>query len=686
MSLYVSEKVGNEIVLKKYAPAVPVYRGFWAIVIGGFAGTLVSCNGTSIRYIGSNEKTVYQIIEPGTYTFTATRHGETKSKTIVLDDKDPNNSYTVNLGLYIGMQYLEYIESTGTQYIDTSIIQSEYRQNLIIEMDVQFTEIPDSSWTRPKSYVGGCDENGNYFLPFCLQDNSKFSSNVGLGGTDIDPMTGDLNRHKVIVNTVNGTLKIDNQTFNYSSNVANIEKSIYLFIENSSGLNSIGKIRLYSCTFKDGNDNVIKDFAPIKDDTNHGAMYDKVTQQIFYNSGTGEFICGPNKPYTRIQYIEGTTCEQYIDTGIIPTSDMTYYGKFGFVEFISSQNILQLFGSRNASGIPNGIYASIRNTGTGLDFFDTSRYELSTSVTRNDVFDFAIDNHVSTIKKNGTVVGTHTFSTTTNTTNYTLHLNALITGGVVDNIKGTSRIYSFKVLNRGTLVRDMIPVLDNEGTPCMYDKVNDRLYYNNGIGEFIAGPEYIELEYIESTGTQWIDTGFHPDNLNTTRFMIMCQFTGGESGDWLVNGISSRQGTGFYVGMTDTTRNQFVYLYDATDVYTNVSIPNRFGLYTYDYNGLDRYVKITSGSSTLVNASLSTITPSTKPSIVIFGYNNRNEDGSPNPRSEKIYYCKIYSEGVLVHDFVPAKRSDNVLGMYDKITETFFTNAGTGEFIAGPEE
>ena len=157
MSLYVSEKVGNELVLKKYAPAVPVYRGFWAVTIGGFAGTLVECNG-SMRYIGSNEKTIYQIVEPGTYTFTATRHGETKSKTIVLDDKDPNNSYTVNLGLYIGMQYLEYIESTGTQYIDTGI--SGNNDNLKIECEFIITEIP-RDWSN--IYGNYVDENSNSF-------------------------------------------------------------------------------------------------------------------------------------------------------------------------------------------------------------------------------------------------------------------------------------------------------------------------------------------------------------------------------------------------------------------------------------------------------------------------------------------------------------------------------------------
>ena len=50
-----------------------------------------------------------------------------------------------------------------------------------------------------------------------------------------------------------------------------------------------------------------------------------------------------------------------------------------------------------------------------------------------------------------------------------------------------------------------------------------------------------------------------------------------------------------------------------------------------------------------------------------------------------IYPLKAYQNDVLVRDFVPAKRDiDNVIGMYDKVSGTFFTNAGTGSFTAGP--
>ena len=51
-----------------------------------------------------------------------------------------------------------------------------------------------------------------------------------------------------------------------------------------------------------------------------------------------------------------------------------------------------------------------------------------------------------------------------------------------------------------------------------------------------------------------------------------------------------------------------------------------------------------------------------------------------------MYSVKISNNAEIVRNYVPAKRnSDNVIGMYDKVTNTFFTNQGSGTFIAGPE-
>ena len=69
---------------------------------------------------------------------------------------------------------------------------------------------------------------------------------------------------------------------------------IYLFATNNKGVLSDG------CNFKfrnaviKNNDTLVRDFIPVRVG-NVGYMYDKVSGQLFGNSGTGSFILGPDK-------------------------------------------------------------------------------------------------------------------------------------------------------------------------------------------------------------------------------------------------------------------------------------------------------------------------------------------------------------------------------------------------------
>ena len=51
------------------------------------------------------------------------------------------------------------------------------------------------------------------------------------------------------------------------------------------------------------------------------------------------------------------------------------------------------------------------------------------------------------------------------------------------------KMYYFKLYNDGILVRDMVPCKDMKGVVCMYDRVENKFYYNSGSGSFTAGPE-----------------------------------------------------------------------------------------------------------------------------------------------------------------------------------------------------
>lgn len=48
-------------------------------------------------------------------------------------------------------------------------------------------------------------------------------------------------------------------------------------------------------------------------------------------------------------------------------------------------------------------------------------------------------------------------------------------------------IYSCQIYDNGTLIRDFVPAIDSNGEVCLYDKVNEKYYYNAGTGKFIGG-------------------------------------------------------------------------------------------------------------------------------------------------------------------------------------------------------
>lgn len=66
--------------------------------------------------------------------------------------------------------------------------------------------------------------------------------------------------------------------------------------------------------------------------------------------------------------------------------------------------------------------------------------------------------------------------------------------------------------------------------------------------------------------------------------------------------------------------------------------------------------------------------------IHLFGYNaNGVNSGSLLPAD--IFACKIYKGGVLVRDYAPV--SSPSVGLYDAVSDTVFTNAGSGSFTYG---
>ncbi len=176
---------------------------------------------------------------------------------------------------------------------------------------------------------------------------------------------------------------------------------------------------------------------------------------------------------------------------------------------------------------------------------------------------------------------------------------------------------------------------------------------------FSAWGAYQQLEYIESTGSQWIDTGVTGEGT----LLITAQGIATSSAAQIVAGVSpSSNVTWFGHEYGNTT-------------WRPSSIP-----YTTKINAIiqfkDAPVTITINNNKYTFHDGSYYKNET---LCLFGM--RGSYGS----RVRIFSATFIQNGLIVRDLIPCRRTtDNVLGMYDTISGTFFTNSGSGNFIAGP--
>ena len=182
---------------------------------------------------------------------------------------------------------------------------------------------------------------------------------------------------------------------------------------------------------------------------------------------------------------------------------------------------------------------------------------------------------------------------------------------------------------------------------------------------------YTQLEYIESTGTQYIDTGIATTNNNLGFMLEAMPLT---SADVYPMGSRATNGGTRFFGIRSYSSNTFSYGWSdyltapASQSYVNVRT-------TMSLNWLNSK-KVTIGND---SRNLATANIANGRNITLFGVNGQLL------WTGRIYHAQI-SEGTgIVANLIPVMRnSDGKVGMYDTVTRQFFTNAGTGEFIASP--
>ena len=173
------------------------------------------------------------------------------------------------------------------------------------------------------------------------------------------------------------------------------------------------------------------------------------------------------KPYQReLAYLESTG-QQWIDTGVVSNNLSTRYD----VDIAFTGQILQngrcglytsAFGAYNSQWCCGNVYSG------GAPVQRDVRYSLSCRNCQLYVDD------VYVLQRVYSYTGAQYMFASCNVNGQPQYTDYM-------------RIYAAKIYVDGTLVRDFIPVLDNDSVPCMYDQVTGTCYYNSGTGTFLYG-------------------------------------------------------------------------------------------------------------------------------------------------------------------------------------------------------
>ena len=186
-------------------------------------------------------------------------------------------------------------------------------------------------------------------------------------------------------------------------------------------------------------------------------------------------------------------------------------------------------------------------------------------------------------------------------------------------------------------------------------------------------PYAYEVEYIQSDGKQWVDTGFTCDKNENYSYRMVGDFRG-NSGSWSganaylqlnFNGNGVTNGTGAKGTLTGS--DEIICSYK--DVKESLVV-----------NGQkisDRSWSTYSGNDVKIG-------------IFKLGNNGDTWYNSTKTTKGKLEAFQLYKDDVMVRDYIPVIDNNGKACLYDKITGEFAYNAGTGEFKTGniipPEE
>jgi hypothetical protein len=614
----------------------------------------------------------------------------------------------------------EYIEFSGTQYIDTGVVM-DYDTD-VVEITVQPTVADQNGmffgvWDAENSvgektavlYHYGTS-GGTKTIMFYVGGGKIQNLNSGISTTD-------LTKH---------TYRFEKKT-NYELSVDGITKAVtetdWTIDPESSHTSCIGaayrpsgtagwhyKGKIYSCKIWRGGQ-LYRDFIPVWKD-GYG-LYDNCFGKFYSNNGTGKiggalghsldatFTLNGTK-YTRLDYIQNNGIDNYIDTGLSLNfgTGFTVEAEIMTTAPLAPDDrccILSSYASNDADSNNNFSFELYELNGNDQvrayinhghpdyqfgEIQENTKYNIKYSVTSSNV----------KITLNGGMSGDQTFgSALTGNINASPYI-------FVDRMKRFDtfdtplRLYSMKIYSGGSLIAHYLPVLNNVQIPGLVNIITGQFlttplgspftyatYSPKGGRIFVNGENsYRALEYIESpepesdTKGTYIDTGIKSTSTTAIEIDAMAFSTRSYYGGTVDNSYNCTIGG---------TWNNYFYCNGNTQFgISSTSVKEVRTVLKQD--GANCYrdgIKVDTATNTLPNDTAT---------IILCARRNGTEINDVG--KFRIFACRLWENGSLVRDFIPVIKNETTYGLYDVVNNNFhepsnstgFTGKFTGKGYA----
>ena len=588
---------------------------------------------------------------------------------------------------------IEYLQFTGTQYIDTgAIVDSNTGFDITFEVLNGQSSSPyyNLFGVRGNDSSGGTSETQNFFRIDTIPVDSNSGTEFKYGSTVYN--SGITNTSKINIKLVNKVYtKPNGSTITLNGNITS-GLSMYIGCINKAGEAYGNKASMKLYRFKIYSSSTLAhDFIPVQRVSDKVlGLYDLKTSTFKTNLGSGVFTSNLVNDPSSLAYFNGDSLQSQgnlsltiTNNNVTLSNEQTHFGK-NSLKFDGSSSYMYMPFPSTYTGditIEGWFYQTSNNNNT----YPTP-FTLISSAGRGMYMHRQSSQTFVAATPSNSWPGLGGGTTALNTwTHIAMCLSGTTTYCFLDGkLKGTitNTNTSYVGLTLGTLAES---ASSNHQSGCYYKgyiaelKVSKgckwtkdftlpaapystakdsspwkqpvQMFVNTGVSTTLPSG-LVELEYIESTGTQYIETGISAKNI--TKAVIDFQ----------------------YITVDSSRENQMM------SVWVDASNHMQCGLTGTTF--LTGRGTTFSQTSNMTARTTGTSVPVGNPDMLIPLFAQR-ASAVDRWSIAKLYSCKMYNNSTIVRDFIPAKRiSDGKCGLWDKVTKEFYSNAGTGTFTAGP--